>query len=78
MQGVLCTGRQERISAVAPTWAARASSDVANSDRGTGNNPRVDACVVNGAADLIEYGYDALLKRIGGESSAASSASVVM
>ena len=40
--------------------------DVANSDRGTGNNPRVDAYVVSGAADLVEYGYDALLKRIGG------------
>ena len=40
--------------------------DVANSDRGAGNNPRVDAYVVNGAADLVEYGHDALLKRIGG------------
>lgn len=49
--------------------------DVANSDRGAGNNPRVDAYVVNGAADLVEHGYDALLKCIGGESSAASSAS---
>ena len=35
--------------------------DVANSDRGAGNNPRVDAYVVNGAADLVEYGYDACL-----------------
>lgn len=51
---------------------------IADSDRGAGNNPRVNAYVVNGAADLVEYGYDALLKRIGGESSAASSASVVM
>ena len=43
--------------------------DVANSDRGAGNNPWVNADVVNGAADLIEHGYDALLKRIGrGES----------
>ena len=40
--------------------------DVANSDRGAGNNPWVNADVVNGAADLIEHGYDALLKRIGG------------
>ena len=40
--------------------------DVADSDRGTGNNPRVNADVVNGAADLVEYGYDALLKRVGG------------
>ena len=40
--------------------------DVANSDRGTGNNPRVDARVVDGAADLIEHGDNTLLKRIGG------------
>ena len=39
---------------------------IADSDRGAGNNPRVNAYVVNGAADLVEYGYDALLKRIGG------------
>ena len=40
--------------------------DVANSDRGAGNNPGIDALVVDGTADLVEYGYDALLKRIGG------------
>ena len=40
--------------------------DVANSDRSAGNNPRVDAYVVNGAADLVEHGYDALLKCVGG------------
>ena len=40
--------------------------DVANSDRGTGNNPRVNADVVNGAADLVEYGHDTLLKCVGG------------
>jgi len=51
--------------------------DVANSDRGAGNNPRVDAYVVNGAADLVEYGYD-VSNTSAGESSAASSASVVM
>ena len=40
--------------------------DIADGDRGTGNNPRVNADVVNGAADLVEHGHDALLKRIGG------------
>ena len=43
--------------------------DVANSDRSAGNNPRVDAYVVDGAADLVEYGHDTLVKCIGrGES----------
>ena len=43
--------------------------DVANSDRSAGNNPRVDAYVVDGTADLVEYGHDTLLKCIGrGES----------
>ena len=36
--------------------------DVANSDRGTGNNPGVNTDVVNDAADLVEYGYDTLPK----------------
>lgn len=52
--------------------------DIADGDGGSGIDPRIDALVVNGAADLVEHGYDALLKCIGGESSAASSASVVM
>ena len=43
--------------------------DVANSDRGAGNNPWVNADVVNGAADLVECGHNTLLKCIGrGES----------
>ena len=40
--------------------------DIANGDSRSSKNPRVDADVVNGTADLIEHGYDALLKRIGG------------
>lgn len=57
MQGVLCTGRQERISAVAPTWAARASSEMLPiATVAPATTPRVDALVVNGTADLVEHG----------------------
>ena len=40
--------------------------DIADGDGGSGIDPRIDALVVDGAADLVEYGYDALLKCIGG------------
>ena len=43
--------------------------DIADGYGGSGINPGIDALVVDGAADLVEYGYDALLKCIGrGES----------
>ena len=43
--------------------------DIANGDGGPGIDPGIDALVVNGAADLVEYGHDTLLKCIGrGES----------
>ena len=69
MQGVLCTGRQERISAVAPTWAARASSEMlpiatvapatTHGSRGRGQR----------RGRLVECGHNTLLKCIGrGES----------
>ena len=40
--------------------------DIADGDGGSGIDPGIDALVVDGTADLVEYGYDALLKRIGG------------
>ena len=43
--------------------------DIADGDGGSGIDPRIDALVVDGAADLVEYGHDTLLKCIGrGES----------
>ena len=39
--------------------------DIANGDGGPGIDPGIDALVVNGAADLVEYGHDTLLKCIG-------------
>ena len=43
--------------------------DIADGDGGSGIDPGIDALVVNGAADLVEYGRDTLLKCIGrGES----------
>ena len=43
--------------------------DIADGDGGSGIDPGIDALVVDGAADLVEYGYDTLLKCIGrGES----------
>lgn len=52
--------------------------DIADGDGGSSIDPGIDALVVDGAADLVEYRHDTLPKCIGGESSAASSASVVM
>ena len=40
--------------------------DITDGDGSSGIDPGIDALVVDGAADLVEYGYDALLKRIGG------------
>ena len=40
--------------------------DIADGDGGSGVDPRIDAGVVDGAADLVEHGNDALLKCIGG------------
>ena len=43
--------------------------DIADGDGGSGIDPGIDALVVDGAADLVEYGHDTLLKCIGrGES----------
>ena len=43
--------------------------DITDGDGGSGIDPRIDALVVDGAADLVEYGHDTLLKCIGrGES----------
>ena len=52
--------------------------DVADSDRGAGNNPRVNALVVNSAADSSSTGTMPCSSASAGERSAASSASVVM
>ena len=40
--------------------------DIADGDGGSGIDPGIDAGVVDGAADLVEHGHNALLKRIGG------------
>ena len=40
--------------------------DIADGDGDSSIDPGIDALVVDGAADLVEYGYDAPLKRIGG------------
>ena len=39
--------------------------DIADGDGGSGIDPGIDALVVDGAADLVEYGHDTLLKCIG-------------
>ena len=39
--------------------------DIADGDGGSGIDPGIDALVVNGAADLVEYGHDTLFKCIG-------------